>query len=86
MSIVYKDILGKLRDIGLTTTKLRSEKLLSESTLSKIRRNENTSINNLDIICNLLHCQPSDILEIRYDTNYEKPDYGKNPDTEDEDF
>lgn len=79
-NIIYKDIMGKLKAIGLPTTKLREARILSESTLSRIRRNENISIDNLAIICNLLHCQPNDILEIKYETQYdEKP---KEDDTE----
>lgn len=67
MSVKYKDILGKLKEIGLSTTQLRRQRLLSESTLSRIRRNGVITTEALDIICNLLHCQPSEIMEIEYD-------------------
>lgn len=48
--IVYKDILSKLSDSGYNTTTIRKEKILSESTLTKIRNNEPISLDSLEII------------------------------------
>lgn len=78
MSIVYKDILGKLKSIGLSSTKLRRLRLLSESTITKIRRNQSVSLECIDIICNLLHCQPKDIIEIRYDKEFKNKETNEN--------
>lgn len=62
--IQYKlDILQALKEKGFTSYKLRNDKLLNESTMTKLR-NKDTSITlqTLDIICKLLNCQPSDII------------------------
>ena len=48
--IVYKDILSKLSESGYNTTTIRKEKILSESTLTKIRNNEPISLDSLEII------------------------------------
>lgn len=63
MPIIYKcDILAALKEHGYTTYRLRKEKLLSESTIQKLRKNEVVAIANIDIICELLNCQPGDVI------------------------
>lgn len=61
--IVYKDVLSKLLKAGYTTTRLRREKILSECVLSRIRNNEPISTTTLDKLCQLLDCQPADLME-----------------------
>jgi hypothetical protein len=51
--ILYKDILNKLSDAGYNTTIIRRKKLLSESTLTKIRNNEPISLDSLEVISKL---------------------------------
>lgn len=64
MALRYKiDILPALRSAGYNTNKLRQEKLLSESTIQKLRTGEGVSWDNLERLCRLLGCQPGDILE-----------------------
>ena len=63
--IVYKvDILKELANKGYTTTRLRREKLISESTLSRIRKKETINTTTINDLCIMLRCQPSDIIEI----------------------
>ena len=63
--IVYKvDIIKALAEKGFTTTKLRREKLLSESTLQRIRKQENINTQTINDVCIMLRCQPSDVLEV----------------------
>lgn len=60
----YKiDILGKLKEKGYTTYKIRKEKFIGEAQLTKIRKGEIASKETLNTICKLLNCQPGDILE-----------------------
>ncbi len=60
----YKiDVLRALKQNGYNTTKIRREQLLSESTLQKLREGESISWKNIESICNLLNCQPGDIME-----------------------
>ncbi len=63
--IIYKDILNKLKEAGYSTTCLRRDKLLSESTLTKIRNNQPISIESLDTICNLTGLPVEELIEHR---------------------
>lgn len=57
------DVLNALKEAGYTTTKIRQERVLSESTLTNIRAGKPIGINALDAVCNILECQISDIME-----------------------
>ena len=57
------DIVEALKAKGYNTNRIRKEKLLSESTMTKLRRNEGVSWENIETICKLLGCQPGDIIE-----------------------
>lgn len=62
--LVYKiDVLEALKQAGYNTTKLRKEKLISESQIQHIRQNEMIGIKTLEKLCFLLNAQPSDIIE-----------------------
>ena len=64
MPLQYKmNVLQKLKEAGYNTNRLRKEKLLSESTLQKFRENKPVSWENLEALCELLHCQIGDIVE-----------------------
>lgn len=66
MPIRYKiDVLEELKKAGYTTSKIRKEKLLSESTLQKFRKSEPISWGNLETLCRLLRVQPGDIIEYK---------------------
>lgn len=64
MPVKYKfDVLAALKAAGYNTNRIRKEKLLSESTLQRLRTGELVSGENLGRLCNLLNCQPGDIWE-----------------------
>ena len=64
MPIVYKhDILAELREKGYSTYRLRTDKLMGEATIQKLRDNELVSWLNISMLCKLLNCQPGDIVE-----------------------
>ena len=64
MPITYKiDVLAALKAAGYSTYKLRKEKILAESTLQQFRNSDIVSNENLSRVCELLRCQPGDILE-----------------------
>lgn len=63
--IVYKDIVQKLIKAGYTTTRMRKEKILSECVLTKLRKNEPVGLTIIDKLCQLLSCQPGDLLEYK---------------------
>ena len=64
MPIKYKtDVLALLKNRGFSTCKLRKEKLLAENTIQQLRNNELVSWANIARLCDMLDCQPGDILE-----------------------
>ncbi len=64
MPIRYKfDILTALKDKGYNTNRIRKENLLSEGVLQSLRENKYISLANISRICELLECQPGDIIE-----------------------
>ena len=70
MPIVYKiEALPALKRAGYNTTRLRREKLLSESTLQKFREGKPVSWENLETLCTLLGCQPGDLIEYKEEEN-----------------
>lgn len=63
MGLCYKvDVLAALKAVGYTTYKLRTEKLLSESTMQKLREGRGVSWENIETFCRLLECQPGDLI------------------------
>lgn len=75
MPIKYKiDVLAALKAAGYSTYRLRKEKILAESTLQQFRKGEIVSTENLAKLCELLKCQPGDILEYAPDKEETAPD------------
>ena len=62
--IIYKDILGKLKEAGYTPARLRKEKILGEATRTALRNGEAVNLKTIDLICQLLDCPIEDIVEI----------------------
>lgn len=64
MPLVYKiDVLNALKEKGYNTNKIRTEGLLSQSTLQKFRNKQGVSWENIETLCRLLECQPADLIE-----------------------
>lgn len=64
MPMKYKfNIIAALREKGYRSTRIRDEKILSESTMQKFRTGEMVSTDNIARLCRMLECQPGDILE-----------------------
>lgn len=60
----YKfNVLDALKNMGITTYKIRKNKLLSEATVQKLRKLKLVSWENIELLCKLLNCQPGDIIE-----------------------
>lgn len=60
--IIYKNILAKLKEAGFSTTRLRNEKIIPEGTIQNIRDGKMVNLKTINTICNILKCQPNDIL------------------------
>ena len=61
--IVYKDILQKLAARGWSSYRLRHEGVLSESVLTRLRQGKPVTTDTIDKICELLQCQPEEIMQ-----------------------
>lgn len=62
--IKYKfDIIDALNAAGYYRQKIKDGKLISQGSLTRIKRGEPVSIDTIDTICRLLSCQPGDLLE-----------------------
>ena len=70
LGLRYKiDVMSALKDAGYSTTRIRNEKLIGQSYLQQIRHGEIVSNACLDKLCELLKCQPGDIIEYVEDEN-----------------
>ncbi len=64
------DLLKVLKAKGYSTARLRKERLLSESTIQKLRESKPIAWANIETLCRLLDCQPSDFLYYRKDDEH----------------
>ena len=63
MPIKFDKVFGKMKEKGLTTYRIRKEKIISESTMQKFRRGKNVNTESIEILCKILECQPGDLME-----------------------
>ena len=64
MAVSYKKLWKLLIDRDMTKTQMRKESGITTSALAKLGKDENVSTEVLVKICNTLHCDISDILEL----------------------
>lgn len=63
MSLGYKiDVLAELKERGYNTYRIRNENILSEGVLQSLRMKKPISWKNIAKLCDLLDCEPGDIL------------------------
>lgn len=58
------DILSELKKRGYDSKKIKSSGLLSQATITNIKKGGNINTDTLNKICLVLRLQPSDIIEI----------------------
>ena len=64
LPIVYKiDILSELKKRGYSQNRIRGEKLIGQSYLTQLRHGELVSWKTIETLCQLLNCQPGDLIE-----------------------
>ena len=66
--ISYQKALALLKEKGVSTYRLRKEKIVSESTLTRMRQGTSSTNRGIDghtinTLCALLECQPGDLME-----------------------
>ena len=64
MPLQFKiDVVSALKEKGYTTYRIRNEKILSESTVQKLRAGKGVSWENIETLCRQLEGQPADRME-----------------------
>ena len=64
MPMKYKvDVIAKLKEAGYNTSTIRKDKIMGEAMLQKIRNGEMVSWSVFEKLCDLLDCQPADLIE-----------------------
>lgn len=66
--IVYKvNVIEMLKGAGYNSTKILQERILAQSAMQKLRTGEMVGIKTIDQLCELLNCQPGDLIEYKKD-------------------
>lgn len=63
MPMQYERLFALMKEKGLTTYRIRKEKIISEGTLQKLREGKAVSTDSIASLCAALGCQPGDIME-----------------------
>lgn len=68
--IKYDKLFDLLKENGYTTYRIRKEKILGESVMTKLRNGTGgLDYRSIDKLCRLFNCQPNDIMEYVEDEN-----------------
>lgn len=57
------DIIAALKDAGYSSYRIMRENTINNVALQKLRHGQLIAWEQLNRICNVLHCQPGDLLE-----------------------
>ena len=63
MPIKYDKLLKLMNEKGLTSYKIKQEKIIGQATLKKIKEGGDIDTRTISKLCEVLECQPGDILE-----------------------
>jgi len=63
MPMKYEKLFALMKDKGLTTYRIRKEHIITETTLQKLREGKNVTTDSIASLCQVLNCQPGDIME-----------------------
>ncbi|MEE0100375.1 MAG: helix-turn-helix transcriptional regulator [Acutalibacteraceae bacterium] len=78
MAIRYDKLFKLLKDRGYTTYKIRKEKLLGQGTLTALKNGTGgLDARTIDRLCNMLDCQPGDLMEFVPDDKNNNPESGE---------
>lgn len=73
MKFIYEKLWQRLKDLKLNKKDLVKKAGISSRILSKINHGENVSQDVIHKLCNAIKCNPSDIVEIQYETGESVP-------------
>ena len=67
--IIYDNLWKTMKEKGITKYVLTNKYGLSPSLMTRLKRNLSISIHTVNILCNILDCSVSDIMEFVKDEN-----------------
>lgn len=67
MALSYRKLFTLMEDRMVTKTQLQKRIGASSATIAKLSKNEAVSLKVIEDICNVLNCQPGDIIEVVFD-------------------
>ena len=59
----YQKLFALMKEKGLTTYRIRQEKIVSENALTSMRAGKSVTTETIAALCKVLDCQPGDIME-----------------------
>ena len=63
MAIKYDKLFAMMKKKGLTTYRIKVDKIVAVTSLQRIREGLPVSLKTIDAFCKALNCQPGDLLE-----------------------
>ncbi len=70
MSIQYNKLFNLLAERKISKSDLQKKIGVSSATLAKLSKNEPVSLKVIEDICTQLHCQPGDIMQVRFESEH----------------
>ena len=61
----YEPLFRTMKECGITTYALVNHYGISSHLMSNLRHNKNVTMNTIDQLCGILHCNISDIVEYK---------------------
>ena len=63
MPMKYEKLFALMKEKGLTTYRIRQEKIVSAHALTSMRAGKSVTTDTIAALCRALACQPGDIME-----------------------
>ena len=63
MPMDYQELFKKMQSAGLTSYRIRKEKIISERSLQALRENRAVNTDTICALCRVLNCQPGDLMK-----------------------
>lgn len=63
MAIKYDKLFAMMKKKGLSTYRIKVDKIVAVTSLQRIREGLPVSLKTIDAFCKALNCQPGDLLE-----------------------
>ena len=63
MPVKYDKLFSLMKEKGITTYRIRKERIISEGALQNLRNGKSVTVDTIAKLCALLDCQPGDIME-----------------------